>query len=332
VRVREAQERYIHWLLAMKDLSPHTIRAYDGDVANFARRLRRDAAVSSIDHDCLVSFVEELRAEGLAVASIRRRVSALRGFCKWLLASRLLRDDPTQGVTLSTGQRRTLPRVVPTHELDRLFAYLRMSAGANEIVEIRAVLDRPHDWTTLLAVALLVATGVRVNELVTIDCGDVDISGRVVRVVGKGRRERQVFLTSDWLATLTSAYLHARCELGLTHTKLLFSACWTPLTTQAMRSRLAKAATAAGVRVRVTPHMLRHTAATELLEAGVDIRYIQRLLGHASLTTTEMYTHVSDEALKRIVTHAAVLERYCSDDTHASTVMSQKTAGSSATQ
>jgi site-specific recombinase XerD len=161
----------------------------------------------------------------------------------------------------------------------------------------------------LLAVALMVATGVRVHEVVGIECDDIDIPGRTVRLVGKGRRERQVFLTNDWITGLTDGYLRARSVLGIRHAQLLFNTRHDPLTPAAMRSRLLKAATAAGLSRRVTPHMLRHTAATQLIEAGVDIRYIQRLLGHASLSTTEIYTHVSDVALGRVVTDADVLGR-----------------------
>jgi integrase/recombinase XerD len=156
----------------------------------------------------------------------------------------------------------------------------------------------------------MVATGIRVNESASIKCRDIDLPGRALRLVGKGRRERQVFLTNDWIAGLTGAYIEARSSLDLDHPHLLFNLRYEPLTPPAMRSRLAKAARAAGLDTHVTPHMLRHTAATQLIEAGVDIRYIQRLLGHASLSTTEIYTHVSDQALKRVVSDADVLGRF----------------------
>jgi site-specific recombinase XerD len=309
MRVHQAHKQYVRWLLATRDLSPHTIRAYDGDVAAFGKHLGMRALVSQIDHECLLVFVEELRASGLSALSIRRRVSGLRGFCKWLLASRLLDCDPWSDITLSAGRQRKLPRIVPAHELDRLFASLQKAAGIGGAGDPDNVLSRPHEYTTLLAVALMVATGVRVNELVSIKCVDIDLASRSFRIVGKGRRERHVFLTNDWITSLTRAYLDARNELGLGQTQLLFNSCHEPLTTQAMRSRLAKAAFDAGLSIRVTPHMLRHTAATQLIEAGVDIRYIQRLLGHASLTTTEIYTHVSDQALRRMVSDADVLKR-----------------------
>jgi integrase/recombinase XerC len=308
MQVCQAREDYVRWLLAARDLSPHTIRAYESDVAALERHLGIRGAVDQIDRECLVTFLEEQRAVGLSSMSIRRRASGLRGFCKWLLSCGLLASDPWVGATVVVGRSRKLPRILPTHELDRLFLSLRKTAEIDDTnAEATEVLHRPHETTTLLAVALMVATGVRVNEVVSIQCRDIDLPGRTLRLVGKGRRERQVFLTNDWITDLTSAYLKTRAALGTEHPYLLFNAHSGPLTAPAMRSRLVKAAQDAGLRARVTPHMLRHTAATQLIEAGVDIRYIQRLLGHASLTTTEIYTHVSDRALRRVVSDADVL-------------------------
>jgi integrase/recombinase XerC len=307
MQICQAREQYVRWLLVTKDLSPHTIRAYDSDIAAFERHLGIRALVEQIDRDRLIVFIEEQRAAGLCSTSIRRRASGLRGFCKWLLSCSLLGSDPWVGTTVAAGRSRKLPRILPTHELDRLFLSLLKTAGVDDASDSDEVLHRPHESTTLLAVALMVATGVRVNEVVGIKCQDIDLPGRSLRIVGKGRRERQVFLTNDWITGLTRAYLKTRAALGLEHPHLLFNLHHDPLTPPAMRSRLVKAARDAGLSARVTPHMLRHTAATQLIEAGVDIRYIQRLLGHASLTTTEIYTHVSDRALKRVVSDADVL-------------------------
>jgi integrase/recombinase XerD len=309
MEIRHARERYIRWLVVGRDLSPHTIRAYEGDIAAFERYLGLSTAVGEIDREHLVAFIDEQRGAGLAPSSIRRRAAGLRGFVRWLLSLRLLEDDPWAGTTITAGRSRRLPRLVPTHELDRLLFHLRVTAGLEEPMAAGQVVGRPHESTTLLAVALMIATGVRVNEAVTIRLRDVDLPGRAVRIVGKGRRERQVFLPNDWIESLARAYLEARAELGVNHAQLLFNSHLRPLTPSALRARLAKAARDAGLQGNVTPHMLRHTAATELIEAGVDIRYIQRLLGHASLSTTEIYTHVSDGALRRVVSDANVLGR-----------------------
>lgn len=307
MQVCQARAQYVRWLLVTRDLSPHTIRAYDGDIAAFERYLGVRAFVEQIDRDGLVGFLEDQRATGLAPTSIRRRASGIRGFCKWLRSSRLLDSDPWAGATIAIGRSRKLPRLLPRHELDRLLRSLQRAACIGDPAEPSEVLHRPDASTTLLAVALMVATGVRVNEVVSIKVEDIDLPGRSLRIVGKGRRERQVFLTNDWIKGLTHAYLTTRAALGVEHHQLLVNHHRAPLTAPAMRSRLVKAAHDAGLGARVTPHMLRHTAATQLIEAGVDIRYIQRLLGHASLTTTEIYTHVSDRALKRVVSDADVL-------------------------
>ena len=305
----QARERYIRWLLATRDLSPHTIRAYDSDIAAFERYLGERASVGHIDRGNLLAFVEEQRVAGLTSMSIRRRASGLRGFCTWLQSHCLLKDDPWAGVTVSLGRSRKLPRVVSTHDLDRLFLSLRDAAAVNRQHVADEVLTRPHETTTLLAVALMVATGLRVSEVVSLCHRDIDLPSRNLRVLGKGLRERQVFLTNDWISSLAGAYLTTRSTLQIEHDRLLFNCHGAPLTAPAMRSRLVKAGREAGLGNRVTPHMLRHTAATQLIEAGVDIRYIQRLLGHASLSTTELYTHISDHSLKRVVSDADVLGR-----------------------
>ena len=307
MRVCQARERYIRWLVVTKDLSPHTIRAYDGDIAAFARHLGLRARVEKIDADCLIAFIEEQRVAGLASTTIRRRASGLRGFCRWLQSCNLLDDDPWIGTTVAGGRTRKLPRVVPTHELEQLFCSLREKAGIDDVNDFSVGLRHPHQSTTLLGVTLMVATGMRVNEVVSIKCHDIDLPGRALRILGKGRQERQVFLPNEWITLFTGAYLETRSELGLVHANLLFNSQCGVLTAPAMRARLVNAARDAGLGIRVTPHMLRHTAATQLIESGVDIRYIQRLLGHTSLSTTEIYTHVSDGTLRRVVSDADIV-------------------------
>jgi site-specific recombinase XerD len=155
----------------------------------------------------------------------------------------------------------------------------------------------------------MLATGTRVGETTSIECSNIDLGGASLRVLGKGSRDRTVYITDAWLQGLLSAYLEVRQELKIGHQYLLFGRNGAPVTPASVRLRLKEASRAAGLRSPVTPHMLRHAAATHLLEAGVDIRFVQRLLGHASITTTEIYTHVSDVALRRAITTANVLQR-----------------------
>lgn len=169
-------------------------------------------------------------------------------------------------------------------------------------------LPEPSATTTLVGAAIMLTTGVRVSELVSVRLADIDLIKGTIRVLGKGHRERVVYLADPWLTELLDRYLDLRNERAASHDFLLFNVSGDPLTASRMRARLVKAAEAAGLQQRVTPHMLRHSAATQLVEAGVSIRFIQRLLGHASLATTEIYTHVSDEALRSAMTNARVLE------------------------
>jgi integrase/recombinase XerD len=304
-----AQERYIHWVEATKGLSPHTVRAYGGDVSAFANHVGAEARVEDISFDLIVGFLEAQRASGLSPASMRRRLAALRSFCRFLSANGLLLTDIWAGGSLTVKKQKKLPRPVPRTEVDDLLRFLCRSANLDTRLPACGVLPRPNEATTLLAVALMYSTGLRVGELVGIRCMDLDPSGQSICVNGKGSRERRVYFPGGWITELVTAYLATRDHLAIQHARVFFNRRGAPLTAPALRSRLARAAHGAGVERHITPHMLRHSAATQLIESGVDIRYVQRLLGHASLSTTEIYTHVSDDALRQMISKANVLAR-----------------------
>ena len=283
LRLDQARQEYVRWLRAARDLSAHTLQAYDGDLSSFETFVGDSLNVDQLRQVHIRRLLGVAEEQRPLPASVRRRASALRGFSRWLHLQDLRSDNPWNGASVALGRARKLPRVLSPRELDHLFAFLRAAAGlTSDTTSPGQIEQHPHECTTLLAVALMVGTGVRVHEAVSLRCQDIDLTSRTIRLMGKGRRERQVFLTNDWITGLTAAYLQTRSALDIPHSKLLFNLHHEPLTTAAMRSRLSKAATAAGLPQHVTPHMLRHTAATQLIEAGVDIRYIQRLLGHAS--------------------------------------------------
>lgn len=309
MKMRDAETQFVRWLRANRDLSPNTVRAYASDLAAFRTHVGARLNVECLAGDALVTFVEAQRADGLSPASIRRRVAALRSFFRWLKEMEILESDPWTQVSLKVRKPRTLPRPVDTADLRRLLDYLVRAARLRGKSMPKLPLPCPHEATTLVAVTLMLATGLRVSEVTGICCIDLDIADSSVRVRGKGSRERTVFLPDRWTQGLVGAYFDTRASLGVTHQHLLFSRTGLPMTPASIRTRLAKAGSDAGLRRRVTPHMLRHSAATHLIESGVDIRYVQRLLGHASLSTTEIYTHVSDVALRRMVTKANVLAR-----------------------
>lgn len=307
MRLDEASVRYVRWLRVARNASPHTVRAYTSDLLALQRHAGGAAAVETLTSSVLFAFLEEQASAGFTASTVRRRACGIRGFCTWLAAEGLVEGNPWIGIRVSMRRGRTLPRALPQNDVARLLRHLVRSAcvASDGVPTVRS--DKSTETTTLLAVAVMVSTGIRAGELVTLRSDDVDLAGRRMRIQGKGAREREVYLPDAWLTGLTASYLSTRRTLGVVHPCLLFNRSGDALTTSALRSRVRNAAAGAGLRRSITPHMLRHTAATQLIEAGVDIRFVQRLLGHASLSTTELYTHVADNALRRVVTRADVL-------------------------
>jgi integrase/recombinase XerC len=281
-------ERY---LTAQRDLAAHTVRAYVGDIADLvahASRLRLERA-ADIDLRCLRSWLANQQTRGRARTTLARRASAARVFTAWL--ARTGRADADAGSALATPKgRRTLPRALTTAEADELVEAAVAAAGEAGPVGLRdaALLE------------LLYATGIRVGELTGLDIDDLDRERRVVRVRGKGRKERVVpyglpcaKAVEHWLAEGRPAL--ARDGSG---PALFLGARGGRVDQRTVRAMVhARLADVPGA-PDLGPHGLRHTAATHLLEGGADLRAVQEILGHASLATTQIYTHVSSERLR----------------------------------
>lgn len=306
--ISDAQTWFVTWLHETQDLSPHTVRAYNTDVGALVRRLGSTTPLTGLNPTSILAFFEQQRATGICSSSLRRRSCGLRNFCSFLERQGHLDVSPWPEDGLIFRRIRSLPRALSGDDLTLLIRDLirRTAIDDNDLAD-EVPFQLPHAATTLLATLILVTTGLRVAELVTFRVADVDLPSRTIHVMGKGRRERVVYLTNDWITRLASAYLITRESMNVTHDRFFFNAASRPLSTSSMRTRLANAAESAGLQRRVTPHMLRHSAATQLMESGVDIRFVQRLLGHASLATTEIYTHVTNQALRNAVMSADVL-------------------------
>lgn len=302
----EARDTYLGWLSDARDLSTHTVRAYRSDISALVKALGEHTSVTEIDPSTVRRFFDQQRDGGACNSTLRRRAAGIRGFFRFLDQQQIAPSPwPTEG--LAFKRTRALPRALPTSDVARLLNSLMRHADLGIDLTEDEPLAKLDAATTLLGTGLMLETGLRVNELVSFRVEDLDLSSGSIRVLGKGRRERIVYLTDAWLARLTRTYLTTRTNLAVDHDRFLLNARRAPLTTSRMRTRLTNAARDAGLRQRVTPHMLRHTAATQLIEAGVNLRVVQRLLGHASLATTEIYTHVTDQALRQAIESAGVI-------------------------
>jgi integrase/recombinase XerD len=288
---------YIAHCRHSKALSPHTVRAYSQDLADFSSFITKERKVSAATGSDVEQYLQGLSRRGLSPATAKRRLGCLKVFFQWLTSSKTISDNPLQQFKLTIKQARRLPRAITRKELREL---VRVASDPTATATGNA---------TDLGILLMATTGLRVAELVSLRLCDIDTLDGQVRVRGKGNRERTVFVTNSALLGKLKAHATKRLKASSMDGHLFVNRRGAPLTTAAFRAHVRKTCDASKVKRRVTPHMLRHTAATLLLEEGVDIRIVQRLLGHQSISTTEIYTHVSDMTLRRALVRADLVKR-----------------------
>ncbi len=288
---------YERHLSLERGLSPHTVRAYIGDVVSLLAFLTAGEGDSparrfdDVDVTRLRAWLAGLRSDGASRTTLARRAAAVRTFTAWAHRTGLLKSDPG-GRLAAPRAHRTLPGVLRADQADALMEASAKGAAERDPVALR---DRA-------VVELLYATGIRVSELCGLDVGSVDFSRRVVSVVGKGDKERTVPFGVPAAGALTAWLDDGRPALaGETPVPALFLGVrGKRLDPRAARRVVHESVAAVPGALDMGPHGLRHSAATHLLEGGADLRSVQELLGHATLATTQLYTHVTVDRLKAI--------------------------------
>lgn len=295
--LKDATRDFLQFLKFNRNASPHTVRAYETDLTQFveflAARGRTKPSrvpITSLDADGVRGFLESLHDRGNSRASGARRLAALRTFARYLVREGQLADDPTQLVG-APRKDQTLPQHLDLAQVDRVIGTpdLDRAAGRRD----RAILE------------LFYASGLRLSELVGLDIEDVNLSGRVVRVRGKGGKERLVPFNQSTVEALKAMMQDARTMKAAApsrrpakgaHARQRYAVFLNQrggrLTTRSVDRIVRQAARSASVPGGLSPHALRHTFATHLLQAGADLRAIQELLGHERLSTTQRYTHL----------------------------------------
>ncbi len=273
-------EEFRRHLTLERRLSPHTVRAYVSDLSQFARvlRLLGEGRVEEATREGVRAYLAYLHASGVGARSLARKLASLRSFFGWL-TDRL--PDPTRALS-RPKERRALPRVLSESQAHAL---VEAPANGREARRDRAILE------------LLYGSGLRVSELVGANVEDVDLQARLIHVRGKGGKERIVPMGGFCVEAVT-AYLTGRPGDGSWHGPLFPGrgpgGRLSPRTVQRIVARWASRAGVGGVH----PHVLRHTFATHLLDRGAELRAVQELLGHASLATTQLYTHLTLERIR----------------------------------
>ncbi len=299
ITLARAIDEFETYIADARRFSERTVRAYRSDLHRFATFWERDfgeeraskTLLSRVDTLAVRSYLASLHRSRLASRSLARHLSTLRSFFRWACREGHLAKNPARSLP-APRLPRTLPRALTLPDTERLLA-------ADE--------DRPFPERDRALFELLYATGLRVSEAASLDLEDVDFASRLLRVLGKGNRER-VAPFGEAAAEALEAYLSARAERRRRGARdetedgdpLFVNARGGRLTTRSMARLLKRRLRAAGLPAEISPHALRHSFATHLLEAGADLRAIQELLGHASLSTTQKYTHVNMDQLMAV--------------------------------
>ncbi|WP_460798817.1 tyrosine recombinase XerC [Nocardioides pacificus] len=283
---------YERHLVSERDLTPHTVRAYVADVAGLLRHAARMGLddVSQLDLRTLRSWLALQQTTGMSRTTLSRRATAARVFTGW--AARTGRSESDAGSSLrSPKAHRSLPPVLRVDEARDLIEAATELADDGSPVGLRDV----------AMLELLYATGIRVGELVALDLGDVDRERNVVRVLGKGRKERSVPFGQPAAAAVDRWLDLGRAQLWAegAGAALFLGVRGRRIDQRAVRTLVHRRIAGVAGAPDIGPHGLRHSAATHLLEGGADLRSVQELLGHASLATTQIYTHVTTDRLRR---------------------------------
>lgn len=296
-RGKHRLEAFLEMLAAERGASLNTIEAYRRDLEDFLDFLG-GGAIEGASAEDIARYLGALSGRGFAASSQARRLSALRQFYRFLYAEGVRKDDPT-GAIDGPKKRRPLPKILSEAEVDALIETARRAAAAEG-----SPAERLRAKRLLALVELLYATGMRVSEAIALPAAAARREGRLIVVRGKGGRERMVPLSEPARAAMRD-YLETRKALGKgTDSPWLFASSGRSghLTRHAVALDLKALAIAAGVPpAKVSPHVLRHAFASHLLAHGADLRSVQALLGHADISTTEIYTHVLEERLKALV-------------------------------
>ena len=291
----ELEKLLIHYeehLRLQRNLSEHTIRAYLGDLtALFSHSAT--LGITSVDQLTLAairSWLATQQSKGGARTTIARRAVAVRTFTAWATKNELMKEDVGERLATPKSQR-TLPTVLTVSETEEVFNALESALGEEA---------EPHATRNIAIIELLYSTGIRVSELCGLDLEDIDRARNTIRVFGKGRKERTVPLGAPALKAIDRWISDARASYvsGTSGLALFLGARGKRIDPRTVREVVYSALQALPNAPKFGPHGLRHSAATHLLERGADLRTVQEILGHASLATTQIYTHVSEERLK----------------------------------
>jgi len=282
-------DQFLNYLLVEKGLAQKTLEAYSRDIIRYRNFLaeNKSTAFSEEDTPLILKHLILLRKSGLAARSRARHLVAIRGFYRFLVQEKILRNDPARLIDLPKSGLK-LPHVLSREEIELL-----LKAPDT---------DKPIGVRDAAMLELLYAAGLRVSELINLKLHDINLEAGFVRIFGKGSRERIVPVGGHAIEKINTYLKTVRSRrLKQTTSPFLFIArAGKPMTRQGFWKLLSRYGMQAGLKKRISPHSLRHSFASHLLEGGADLRAVQIMLGHVDISTTQIYTHVTRDHLKKL--------------------------------
>jgi integrase/recombinase XerD len=311
MQLNQASSEFLSGYFSTHERRKKTENAYRSDLAQFRAFASGELILSALDGSIIERWAAYLRQEDYSPASIRRKMVVLKVFCSYWVRKGDLKESPFWRVKLSIGRIEQLPRALTEREMRAL-----MRRAWRDYSSTSDIRNGPEDtsqstlkWKAsscdyralrdLALIDLLFATGIRVGEASALDVRDFFVREAAFRVQGKGGRDRLAFIVDEETVRVQRAHLEARESIKTDSSALFINASGRRLSTQGITNVIARLRKSARIKRHVTPHMLRHTVATLLLRNGLDIRVVQEFLGHASIATTQRYTHVTKEHMVR---------------------------------
>jgi len=287
--MQEIFNKYINYLETERNVSPYTVRNYRTDLSDFFHFLKQKdiGLLGEVDRQVLRDYLSHLVAQGIVKASIARKLSAIRSFYRYLVREEILPVSPVEK-TSSPKLDKRLPSFLTIEEVERLLNVPDLSTPQGQ--RDRGLLE------------LLYASGLRVSELVNLNLGQINLDTNEIRVWGKGSKERVVLMGKPATEALRNYLSQSRPKLlGEKKNNAIFLNRYGQRLPERRVQRILEVyASKAGIEKRVHPHILRHTFATHLLDGGADLRVVQELLGHAQLSSTQIYTHVTKSQARKV--------------------------------
>lgn len=293
--INQIVQSYLNHCRFEKSLDSKTLKAYKTDIMQFTRYVSDTGG--NYDKECLQAYIASLH-DHYKVKSVKRKIASLKAFFNYLEYEEILNTNPFTKMRVKLHEPFLLPRTIPLNTINTLLncAYNQLSTSKEHTYQYRANLR------DIAVLELLFATGMRISELCSLNTDDVDLAEGSIKIYGKGSRERLIQIGNQDVLNAVKVYHNAFAEQIEESNLFFINKFGNQLSDQSVRNMVTKYCKMAGIQMHITPHMFRHSFATLLLEEDVDIRYIQQLLGHSSIVTTQIYTHVTSKKQRDILT------------------------------